>query len=185
MGSNLQNIPYNRNRIKAASPELPSLFKRKCLSLEFLLLVARRAQPECPGTQLPASVAGHCKQAADAHYNVAGLRQKVALPPDSVAGLQQTVAVLREKVAERRDKVAAFRGKVAAFRGKVAAFREKVAGLPEKVAEFRDQVAGLPETGAALPDAEAIHRSAGRRWRTKDCQHNSNHYSQPIPGGTT
>jgi len=135
VGSNLQNIPYNRNRIKAASPELPSLFKRKCLSVEFLLLVARRAQPKCPGTQLPASVAGHCKQVADARYNV--------------AGLQQTVAVLRDKVAERRDKV--------------AAFRDKVAGFPEKVAEFQDQVAGLPETGAALPDAEAIHRSAGRR----------------------
>ncbi len=153
MGSNLQNIPYNRSRIKAASPELPSLFKRKCLCVEFLLLVARRAQPKCPGTQLPASVAGHCKQAADARYNVAGLRQKVALPPDSVAGLQQTVAVLREKVAERRDKV--------------AAFRDKVAGFPEKVAEFQDQVAGLPETGAALPDAEAIHHNAGRRWRTR------------------
>ena len=171
MGSNLQNIPYNRSRIKAASPELPSLFKRKCLCVEFLLLVARRAQPKCLGTQLPASVAGHCKQAADARYNVAGLRQKVALPPDSVAWLHQTVAVFREKVAERDDKVAS-------LRDGVAAFGEKVAGL-------RNKVAGLPETGAALQDAGAIHRSAGRRWRTKDCQHNSNHYSQPIHGGTT
>ena len=86
--------------------------------LERGILVARRAgraQPEGRGTQLPECVAGHRKQAADSRHNLAGLRQRVALPQDGVAWLHETVAVFREKVAERDDKVAALRDGVAAF----------------------------------------------------------------------